>query len=790
MICKFGRSVLLLGLVVSLSSPLLAAEKPAASSGTNSAPEDLKPGPEAGKIAFVTTFMLEKLQYLQTNFDSTMSAKLFDGYLSALDPQHLHFLQSDLDEFAGYRTNLDRLMLKRSMVADTRPAYVIFSRYIDRLKEHVNYVDQLLKTEKFDFTANDRTTLDRHKLPYPKNLDEAKNIWRERLRYEYLMEKINRETNTNAPVFSPTFSVKSINGVNVTNSVTSAPKKSMHAEIIETLGKSNHRMLKVFQDWDSSDVLNLYLESLARAYDPHSDYQGPDEYEDFAMQMNLSLSGIGAQLRAEDGYCKIEELLNGPAKASGKIKVGDRIVKVAQSNQPPVDIVDMPLNKAVRLIRGPKGTELTLTVIPVGAPESTTKEVPLTRDEIKLENGEAKGRIYEVPGANNTTTRLGLIDLPSFYATIDNTDNPTPRSTTMDVMEILKKFREEKVSGVILDLRHNGGGSLEEAIKLAGLFIKEGPVVQIKRPPPGPEGEVEVREDTDPSIAYDGPLVLLTSKFSASASEIVAGALQDYGRALIVGDATTWGKGTAQQIFYLAKLPAFADATHDPGTLKLTNSKFYRASGASTENLGVAADITLPSLWNDSTEVGERTLDNHLQYDTIPSSHYQKVNMVEPELAELLKRSNERTSTNKEFAYLRADIERFRKQREDKTVSLNEKQQLADRAQIIAEHKQREIERAKRKTAEPKIYDFTVKQAGEPGLPAPTKQTNDVDVGFAESDSLVEATPNTSDALTEAVTSETTHADAARLQEAKDILKDYIGLWKTPNDKPGSLLAR
>jgi hypothetical protein len=179
-----------------------------------------------------------------------------------------------------------------------------------------------------------------------------------------------------------------------------------------------------------------------------------------------------------------------------------------------------------------------------------------------------------------------------------------------------------------------------------------------------------------------------------------------------------------------------------------------------------------------------------LQYDTIPSSHYQKVNMVEPELAELLKRSNERTSTNKEFAYLRADIERFRKQREDKTVSLNEKQQLADRAQIIAEHKQREIERAKRKTAEPKIYDFTVKQAGEPGLPAPTKQTNDVDVGFAESDSLVEATPNTSDALTEAVTSETTHADAARLQEAKDILKDYIGLWKTPNDKPGSLLAR
>jgi carboxyl-terminal processing protease len=257
-----------------------------------------------------------------------------------------------------------------------------------------------------------------------------------------------------------------------------------------------------------------------------------------------------------------------------------------------------------------------------------------------------------------------------------------------------------------------------------------------------------------------------------------------------VGDATTFGKGTAQQIFYLSKLPAFSDATHDPGTLKLTNSKFYRASGASTENRGVAADITLPSVWNDSTEVGESNLDNHLPYDTIKSSRYEKVNMVQPELTELLRRSNERTATNKEFAYMRQDIERIRKEREDKTVSLNEKQQLADRAEIIAEHKQREIERAGHKTIEPKIYDFTVKQAGEPGLPEPTKQTNEVDSGFAESDSLVEATPNTSDALTEAVTSENAHADAARLQEAKNILTDYIALWKKQDEKPGSLLAR
>lgn len=786
MICKFGRSVLLLALVFSLS-PLRAAETSAA---TNSAPADLRPGPDAPKIAYITTLMLERLQYLQHDFDATMSARLFDGYLGALDPQHLHFLQSDVNEFSAYRTNLSVLMTKKTG-ADTRPAYVMFERYMERLKAHVDYVDQELKNEKFDFTTNDRLTWNRHDLPYPKNLDEAKAIWRDRLRYEYLTEKINKESNTNSTTVSmtlvtPPSQTNDVKRITTTNTVASTPKKSMHEEIVDTISRSYHRQLKAFQDWDSYDVLNQYLESLARAYDPHSDYQGPDEYEDFAMQMNLSLSGIGAQLRSEDGYCKIEELLNGPAKASGQIKVGDRIIAVAQSNQPPVEIRDMPITKAVRLIRGPKGTQVVLTVIPVGASEGTTKQVPLTRDEIKLENGEAKGKIYEVPGPNNTTTRLGFIDLPSFYATIDASGNPTPRSTTADVAEILKKFREEKVAGVILDLRHNGGGSLEEAINLTGLFIKEGPVVQIRRA----DGKVDIREDRDPSIAYDGPLVLLTSRFSASASEIVAGALKDYGRALIVGDSTTFGKGTAQQIFYLSKLDAFADSTRDPGTLKLTNSKFYRASGASTETHGVDADIVLPSLWNDSTEVGETNLDNFLPYDTIKSSRYEPVNMVKPDLADLARRSSQRTSTNKEFAYLLADIEKFRKQREDKTVSLNEKQLLADRAQIIADHKQREAERATHKSTPPKVYEFTVKQAGEPGLPPATKETNDLDSASVDLDAVSETPATASDELTQAVTSETAHADAARLQEAKNILTDYIAWWNATKQNAKDILSK
>lgn len=783
MICKFGRAVLLLSLAFELLTlPAQAAQaesKPSPDAlkniGTNTTPAELKPSPDAGKLAFVTAYLLEKLQYLQHPFDSTISERLFDSYLTSLDPQHLHFLQSDLDEFSAYRTNLSRLTMKHSGLADTRPAYEIFDRYMERLREHVAYVDQALKTEKFNFTSDDRLTLNRHDSAYPKDLDEAKKIWLQRLRYEYLMEKIGRET-------------QKTNATDTTaKEEKSSPPKSMHDQIVETLDKNYHRTLKVFQEWDSSDVLNQYLESLARAYDPHSDYQGPDEYADFAMQMNLSLSGIGAELRSEDGYCKIELLLDGPAKLSKKIKVGDRIVEVAQSNQPPVDIIEMPLNKAVRLIRGPKGTQVRLTIIPVGAPDSTRQVVTLTRDEIKLADEQAKGKILEMPDGKGKTTRLGIIDLPSFYATIDSKDNPTPMSTTADVSRLLKKFREEDVQGVILDLRRNGGGSLEEAIRMAGLFIKEGPIVQIKRP----DGEIEVRDDTDPSIEYNGPLIVLTSRFSASASEIVAGALQDYGRALIVGDVSTFGKGTAQQLFPLSKIPILSDLAHDPGTLKLTNSKFYRASGASTELRGVAADIVLPSIWNDSKDIGENMLEYHLPWDTIETSTFEKVNMVKPELAELAKRSSERIATNEDFVYLRQDIARLDKQRADKTVSLNEKEQLADRENVIKQHEIRERERAKRKMPEPTVYDFTVARARLPGLPAPTPYTNGVWVADDEADADMNTVSSGSDALATALTSENEYGEAAKLREAENILEDYIALRKNGPAKPDApLLAK
>src|SRR5262249_40450730 len=408
-------------------------------------------------------------------------------------------------------------------------------------------------------------------------------------------------------------------------------------------------------------------------------YFGRSALDSFAIQMNLSLFGIGAELTSEDGYCTIHRILpNGPAEKSKKVAVNDRIIAVGQSNQPPVDVVDMSLNKAVQMIRGPKGTEVRLTIIPAGADASARRNVTLIRDEIKLEDQEAKAKMIEVPNHQGLTTRLGVIDLSSFYASFDpssSREKSENKSTTADVARLLTKLKQENVSGVILDLRRNGGGSLEEAIRLTGLFIKEGPVVQVK----DFDGSVK-EEDTPPNppVLYDGPLIVLTSRFSASASEILAGALQDYGRALIVGDASTHGKGTVQSVQPL-RLRGNNPGATDPGALKLTIKKFYRPSGASTQLKGVVPDVVLPSLFNESKEIGESALENPLVWDTIEKAKFDRQNLVEPYLTELRKRSTDRVNNDKEFSYVREDIAVYNKKQADKSVSLNEKRQLQER---------------------------------------------------------------------------------------------------------------
>jgi carboxyl-terminal processing protease len=823
---------LLLLLSLELALPLFSNQSASVSatapvdSAQKCNPVRLAPGPIDGKIAFATANLLDNYHYSKQKLNRPLSAKFFDHYLEALDGSHMEFLQSDLAEFDHYRTNLNELTLNDKKNADTKPAFDIFNRFMERHQQRVAYVDELLKTETFTFDADDRITINRHESPYPKDLDEAKRLWRERLRFEYLQEKLARngvkkkaepiadkkqlpstdqgsavqpaesqtkatdksngkgsqydatklaktvhtspagadsasqarardalrkaitehDTVRNLPAQTSevpgkeTEQTRTANSVGQsqasstgTHSATNAPKKTQAEEIVETLTRRYHRNLRLFTDWNSDDVIQVYLTTLARVYDPHSDYYGHQQLEQFSIGMNLSLTGIGAELTLSDeGYCTIRKLLpGGPAEKSKQIKVNDRITAVAQGDQPPVDIVEMSLNKAVQLIRGPKGTEVRLTILPGDGDGSHV--LSLVRDEIKLEESEAKSKVIDLPDTRGQNLRLGVIDLPSFYATFDltgarraelakNDDGSGLKSTTTDVSRLLKKMKEEHVQGVILDLRRNGGGSLEEAIRLTGLFIKEGPVVQVRNT----QGAVEEDRDPDPDVLYEGPIIVLTSRFSASASEIVAGALQDYGRAVIVGDASTHGKGTVQSVNPLKaqiQLKPPLD-TNDPGALKLTIKAFYRASGVSTQLKGVIPDIILPSVFNESKDIGEAALDNPLHCEPIQSAKYDRLNLVEPYLPDLRKRSAHRVAEEKDFDYVREDIEYFKKQQADKTISLNESTRVKEKEEIDARQKARDKERLARAEPLEKIHELTLRQVDLPGLPPPVEKTN------------------------------------------------------------------
>jgi carboxyl-terminal processing protease len=433
-----------------------------------------------------------------------------------------------------------------------------------------------------------------------------------------------------------------------------------------------------------------------------------------------------------------------------------------------VDVVDMPMSDAVTLIRGPRGTRVRLTVIPAGAAdESARKTISLVREEVKLEEQQAKARLVGLPQQNGATVRLGIIELPSFYGGDAGPAWTTPISAAADVAKLIRKLEAEHIQGLILDLRHDGGGSLEEAIALTGLFIRQGPVVQTREP----NGPTYVEADTDSSELYDGPLIVLTSRYSASASEILAGALEDYGRALIVGDKSTFGKGTVQTVVSLRRLMDENHLAHsvDPGALKVTFRKFYRPSGASTQLRGVAADIALPSL-TDAGGVGEAELKDPLPWDRLPPSDFVREDHVSPFLDELRARSAARVAGDKDFAYLREDMGRLKKSLETKTVSLNEADRRREKEETKAREESRRQERAARKESQPITYEITLKNADTPGLPAP---------------STTVSSPVAK--LSELPADEAGNAEASLpqsdpvLRESERILADYVGMLRRPS---------
>ena len=693
----------------------------------------LAPGPDDAGIARLAARIMERSHYSQQPLDEATSAKFFDHYFDALDPAHMLFLQSDVAEFTPWRNKLGDMTVK---LGDTSPADIIFNRFMERYEQHLQFITSQVATATFEFKGDDRYTLNRKELPRPKDLDEAKKMWLERLRYEFLQEKLNKEK---------------------------------PPEIVKIITRRYLRQLRMLRDFDSDEVFQIYMNALTHLYDPHSDYMGKPAADNFAISMKLSLFGIGAQLQSQDGYCKIMDLIaGGPAMLSKKLKPNDRIIAVAQGTNEPVDCVDMKLNKVVEMIRGPKDTEVRLTIIPVDAPDpSTRKVVTLIRDKINLEDGEAKSKIIELPAVNGKVRRLGIIDLPSFYGDMQSR-RPDRKSPTTDVAKLLKKFMDEKVGGVILDLRRNGGGSLEESINLTGLFIKEGPVVQVR----DSDGKITVDKDTDPSVLYDGPLIVLTSRFSASASEILAGALQDYGRALIVGDISTHGKGTVQSLLDLGPI---VRTTNNLGSLKITIRKFYRPGGSSTQLKGVTPDIILPSI-NNHADLGEGSLPSAMPWDTIPSAKFEPVNYIAPHLEELRKRVAARINTDKDYNYVRAEIERYKKIKEEKSVSMNEEQRRAEMKENEARAEARKKELRARAEPDYKTFDITLKIADQPGLPAPTVKTNAV----AAVKTPKEPKPKTDDdeaTKDDEAKDEAVPAVDINLEEAKRILIDLISLW-------------
>ena len=631
-----------------------------------------------GQVTQLTVQLLEGAPFAHRRLNDAMAAKFLERYLDTLDGSHELFLQSDVAEFHRF---LPQLAEKTRIEGDTEPARVIYDRYLQRIEERSTFVAKELAKDTFDFTGNDRYSFDRDKSPRPRDVAEAHELWRQRLRADVLQEKL-------------------------------AGKKPEN--FAQTLTRRYERQVQMMKKLSPGTVLETYLNALAHVYDPHSDYMGPEQLANFNIAMNLSLAGIGATLLAEDGTCKIRELVpGGPAARSGKLKVGDRIVAVSQGpDKEAVDVVDMPLPQAVDLIRGPKGTEVTLTLIPAGASEGMRKTVTIQRDVIHLEEQKAKAQIVDFPADAEKTIRLGVIDLPAFYAS----DKGQGESATADVAKLIRKLESENARGIILDLRRNGGGSLEEAIKLTGLFIPTGAVVQTR----DLAGNIGVGYDDDDVTLYSGPLIVLTSRLSASASEIVAGALQDYGRAIIVGDSSTFGKGTVQTMVSLGSIMQRSGVVPavDPGALKVTISKFYRPGGSSTQLRGVRPDIVLPS-FTDTPEISEAGMDNPMEWDEVPPARFPHLDLATRYIPKLTAESRARIAADRDFAWWREDLALVEKSRATKSVSLNEAERRRERDEAEARTKARDAERLAHKETEPPVYEITVKNAAKPGLPAP-----------------------------------------------------------------------
>lgn len=585
--------------------------------------------------------------YLKPPIDNRLSSNFLDTYISELDPQKSFFLASDIRDFETYRYVLDDMLIS----GDVRPAFRIYNRYQQRVAERMVYLIKTVNTGigRIRFDQNLTIEIDRKNDPWPRSRAELEGLWSRELMNDALNLLLDDKSAT---------------------------------EVQETLSKRYRSQLKRVSQANSEDVFQAYMNAFAHTFDPHTEYFSPRSSENFSINMSLSLEGIGAMLGIEDDYVKVVRLIPaGPADKSRLLKPDDRIVGVGQGPDGEiVDVVGWRLDDVVDLIRGPKETVVRLKTIPANSPGShKTRIVPIMRDTVKLEEQAAHKEIIEI-GDRNRPWRIGVIVIPTFYLDFNalNSGKRDFKSTTRDVMNLLYQLKDAKVDGIVIDLRDNGGGSLQEADMLTGLFIEQGPIVQIR----DAGNKIEKLYDNDPEILWDGPLAVVVNRLSASASEIFAGAIQDYGRGLIIGE-DTFGKGTVQSLVNL-----------DYGQLKLTSAKFYRISGESTQHRGIVPDISYPSLY-DKKKIGESSLEKALPWDTIRGIPHRDFGDMKPYLPKLRNTHQKRMATNPDYTYLREMLDLMAKIRIKTEISLNRSVRMQEQQQV--RKKRLEVENALRR---------------------------------------------------------------------------------------------
>jgi len=607
--------------------------------------ESPRPTLAHAKAALTTAHLLSHYHYQAPPLDDELSAQIFDRYLKALDPAHLFFLQSDINDFSWARTKIDDAILQGKLEIP----FLIFERYTVRVKKMQGIIQGLLSGN-FNFTTNESFEPDRSEVPWAASDNELREVWRKRIKNDWLRLRLAGNDDN-----------------------------SIRRTLLKRYGHALNRSIKLSSD----DVFQVFMNAWANALEPHTNYLGPRAAEDFAISMKLSLVGIGALLQERDDYVIVRELIpGGPALRSGKVNPGDRIVGVAQSEKAPfVDVTGWRVDEVVPLIRGKHNSIVVLDILPADAmPDAAHRRVTLVRDTIRLENQAASGSIHEIRD-NETLRKVGIIKLPSFYQDTEaRRKSPTQfLSATRDVSRIIAEFKRDKIDALLIDLRNNAGGSLDEAISLTGLFIDSGPVV-IQQ---DARGQTRVERIPTPGRAWEGPLGVLINRASASASEIFAAAIQDYGRGIVIGE-DSFGKGTVQTLIDLDELEHASQRRY--GEVKMTIAQFFRVSGGTTQLRGVTPDIALPSLI-DPKSFGESAYDNALPWTRISPVEFRSAGNIASLLPTLALRHEQRVAQDKDFLQLKEKVVELKTWRSQKTISLKESTRRAERDRLEARAK-------------------------------------------------------------------------------------------------------